>query len=192
MQPLKRKSLQITSSQRRYTVLRKFRSPCSRQILSNCSRTLRTTQDHHSRRGLIRMVNQRRKLLDYLKQQRYCALCRFDQAVGSASVRTRNGRPRPAPFHYLEKTVNVVRKTFQYGDQEVTLETGRIARQASVQYCIDGKHQCAVYRRCRSPSRSQASDSSLWRCITSKRLTRLEKSPGDSSSAKRVPAKKRR
>lgn len=25
------------------------------------------TQDHHSRRGLIRMVNQRRKLLDYLK-----------------------------------------------------------------------------------------------------------------------------
>ena len=26
-------------------------------------------QDHHSRRGLIRMVNQRRKLLDYLKQK---------------------------------------------------------------------------------------------------------------------------
>ncbi len=24
-------------------------------------------QDHHSRRGLLRMVNQRRKLLDYLK-----------------------------------------------------------------------------------------------------------------------------
>ena len=33
--------------------------------------------DHHSRRGLIRMVNQRRKLLDYLKRkdaQRYTAL----------------------------------------------------------------------------------------------------------------------
>lgn len=31
-------------------------------------------QDHHSRRGLLRMVNQRRKLLDYLKkkdQERY-------------------------------------------------------------------------------------------------------------------------
>lgn len=26
-------------------------------------------KDHHSRRGLIRMVNQRRKLLDYLKQK---------------------------------------------------------------------------------------------------------------------------
>ncbi|HEY9135770.1 MAG TPA: 30S ribosomal protein S15 [Pseudomonadales bacterium] len=34
-------------------------------------------QDHHSRRGLIRMVNQRRKLLDYLKrknQDRYTKL----------------------------------------------------------------------------------------------------------------------
>ena len=26
-------------------------------------------KDHHSRRGLIRMVNQRRKLLDYLKNR---------------------------------------------------------------------------------------------------------------------------
>lgn len=34
-------------------------------------------KDHHSRRGLIRMVNQRRKLLDYLKgsdTERYSAL----------------------------------------------------------------------------------------------------------------------
>jgi len=33
--------------------------------------------DHHSRRGLIRMVNQRRKLLDYLKRksaERYTGL----------------------------------------------------------------------------------------------------------------------
>ena len=33
--------------------------------------------DHHSRRGLIRMVNQRRKLLDYLKSKdlsRYAVL----------------------------------------------------------------------------------------------------------------------
>ena len=34
-------------------------------------------KDHHSRRGLIRMVSQRRKLLDYLRgkdQERYSAL----------------------------------------------------------------------------------------------------------------------
>ena len=34
-------------------------------------------KDHHSRRGLLRMVNQRRQLLDYLKrvdQERYRAL----------------------------------------------------------------------------------------------------------------------
>ena len=28
-------------------------------------------KDHHSRRGLIRMVNQRRKLLDYLKRKNF-------------------------------------------------------------------------------------------------------------------------
>lgn len=27
------------------------------------------TKDHHSRRGLLKMVNQRRKLLDYLKRK---------------------------------------------------------------------------------------------------------------------------
>lgn len=35
------------------------------------------TKDHHSRRGLLRMVSQRRKLLDYLKNkdvERYRAL----------------------------------------------------------------------------------------------------------------------
>jgi small subunit ribosomal protein S15 len=34
-------------------------------------------QDHHSRRGLLKMVNQRRKMLDYLKKkdpQRYQTL----------------------------------------------------------------------------------------------------------------------
>lgn len=40
--------------------------------------------DHHSRRGLIRMVNQRRKLLDYLKRkdgERYLEL------IGRLSLR---------------------------------------------------------------------------------------------------------
>lgn len=37
------------------------------------------SKDHHSRRGLIRMVNQRRKLLDYLQgknDERYALLVR--------------------------------------------------------------------------------------------------------------------
>ncbi len=40
--------------------------------------------DHHSRRGLLQMVNKRRKLLDYLKrsdQERYTAL------IGSLGLR---------------------------------------------------------------------------------------------------------
>ncbi|MDO4440710.1 MAG: 30S ribosomal protein S15 [Moraxella sp.] len=40
--------------------------------------------DHHSRRGLIRMVNQRRKLLDYLKGK---DLDRYTALIGELGLR---------------------------------------------------------------------------------------------------------
>ena len=40
--------------------------------------------DHHIRRGLIRMVNQRRKLLDYLKAK---DLGRYTDLIGSLGLR---------------------------------------------------------------------------------------------------------
>ncbi|WP_323841105.1 MULTISPECIES: 30S ribosomal protein S15 [unclassified Moraxella] len=40
--------------------------------------------DHHSRRGLIRMVNQRRKLLDYLKGKN---LDRYTALIGELGLR---------------------------------------------------------------------------------------------------------
>ncbi|MBX2808496.1 MAG: 30S ribosomal protein S15 [Cellvibrionaceae bacterium] len=39
-------------------------------------------QDHHSRRGLIRMVNQRRKLLDYLKRKNVARYASLIQKLG--------------------------------------------------------------------------------------------------------------
>ncbi|WP_324733271.1 30S ribosomal protein S15 [Pseudomonas paeninsulae] len=41
-------------------------------------------KDHHSRRGLIRMVNQRRKLLDYLKGK---DLGRYSALIGRLGLR---------------------------------------------------------------------------------------------------------
>jgi len=41
-------------------------------------------QDHHSRRGLIRMVNQRRKLLDYLKKKN---ADRYVELIGRLGLR---------------------------------------------------------------------------------------------------------
>jgi len=41
-------------------------------------------KDHHSRRGLIRMVNQRRKLLDYLKRK---DLNRYSDLIQSLGLR---------------------------------------------------------------------------------------------------------
>ncbi len=41
-------------------------------------------KDHHSRRGLIRMVNQRRKLLDYIKRKDYA---RYSETLKALKLR---------------------------------------------------------------------------------------------------------
>lgn len=41
-------------------------------------------KDHHSRRGLLKMVNQRRKLLDYLKQRDQG---RYQELIGRLGLR---------------------------------------------------------------------------------------------------------
>ncbi|MCP5424496.1 MAG: 30S ribosomal protein S15 [Gammaproteobacteria bacterium] len=41
-------------------------------------------KDHHSRRGLLRMVNQRRKMLNYLKQK---DLQRYQELIGRLGLR---------------------------------------------------------------------------------------------------------
>ncbi len=41
-------------------------------------------KDHHSRRGLLKLVNQRRKLLDYLKKQ---DMARYQELIGRLSLR---------------------------------------------------------------------------------------------------------
>lgn len=41
-------------------------------------------QDHHSRRGLLKMVNQRRKLLDYLKNK---DLGRYQELISRLGLR---------------------------------------------------------------------------------------------------------
>ncbi len=41
-------------------------------------------KDHHSRRGLLRLVSKRRRLLDYLKR---VSLDRYRKVVGSLSLR---------------------------------------------------------------------------------------------------------
>lgn len=42
------------------------------------------TKDHHSRQGLLRMVNQRRKLLDYLRNR---DINRYRELIGRLGLR---------------------------------------------------------------------------------------------------------
>lgn len=44
----------------------------------------RAQKDHHSRRGLLRMVSQRRKLLDYLKRK---DVARYTQLIERTGLR---------------------------------------------------------------------------------------------------------
>ena len=58
-------------------------------------------QDHHSRRGLLKMVNQRRSLLGYLKKKDFGALPDPDRASRPASLIRRNTtRRRRAPRRF--------------------------------------------------------------------------------------------
>ena len=50
------------------------------------------SHDHHSRRGLIRMVNQRRKLLDYLKRK---DTQRYSDLIKRLGLRRSEARPAP-------------------------------------------------------------------------------------------------
>lgn len=45
---------------------------------------VKNKKDHHSRRGLLRMVNRRRKLLDYLKSK---DLTRYQELIQSLGLR---------------------------------------------------------------------------------------------------------
>ena len=52
------------------------------------------TKDHHSRRGLLRMVSRRRKLLDYLEVATTRKLSHPDRQARAAQVSPRAGRQR--------------------------------------------------------------------------------------------------
>jgi small subunit ribosomal protein S15 len=58
-------------------VARKCRSRCSPRASTALNDHFKANvKDHHSRRGLLRMVSRRRKLLDYLKSRNAMATAR--------------------------------------------------------------------------------------------------------------------
>ena len=78
-------------------------------------------KDHHSRRGLLKLVGQRRRLLDYLKSkdsERYAELIasRHPQVDRSDT-----------PMH----NVNLQRREIQIGSRTISIETGKLAKQAA-------------------------------------------------------------
>ena len=96
-------------------------------------------KDNHSRRGLLKMVSQRRRLLDYLKNKDES---RYKDVVKKLGLRRQGARRR---FHirrsairrrrtctYERKTrmFDIQTETIEWAGRTLTLETGRMARQA--------------------------------------------------------------
>src|SRR3954462_12896947 len=70
-------------------------------------------KDHHSRRGLLKLVGQRRRLLDYLKSKdsdRYAALIQ------------RLGTPK-SPALFAMHNVNLQKRETQIGSRRISIET---------------------------------------------------------------------
>ena len=88
--------------------------------------------DFHSRRGLLRMVSQRRSLLDYMKRKNIEQYRELIKRLGYVvnSFNHQGYRLMNSP-EIKEILVSSTSKTFQYGEHSVTLETGKIARQAT-------------------------------------------------------------
>ena len=89
-------------------VHRKYRLPSLQQESTTFRITSRLTRrDHHSRRGLLKMVGQRRNLLAYLKAKDIEALQNLNRAVRIKKIIQRTRRrciPRgTAPFSCAKK-----------------------------------------------------------------------------------------
>ena len=107
-------------------------------------------RDHASRRGLVKLVNQRRKLLDYLKATKPAEVPGGRRAPGTPALTTEPEAAHPArPFSFFrqvdtsghgcptkEQSVSAFKKSFQYGPHTVTIETGELARQAAASVVV--------------------------------------------------------
>ena len=87
--------------------------------------------------------------------------------------------------------MNVVKKTFQYGDQEVTLETGRIARQASGSVLISMGSTSVLCTVVADPKAKPGQAFFPLGVHYIEKTYSVGKIPGDFLSEKRDPVKKR-
>ena len=92
-------------------------------------------KDHHSRRGLLKMVSQRRRLLDYIKRTDHERLRRRSSTVSASA--SRRERPystrlfsRPRSAGQEEVTSDGHEVALRSRRPQLSLETGRIAKQA--------------------------------------------------------------
>ena len=93
-------------------------------------------KDNHSRRGLLKLVSQRRSLLDYLKRKEESRYRSLIERLGirRSEVSTDMARPAGAAFHFW--TVRAWGSAGPQGRLRGARRQGRIARHSRVPECL--------------------------------------------------------
>jgi small subunit ribosomal protein S15 len=105
-------------------------------------------KDHHSRRGLLKLVGQRRRLLDYLKSKDSGSLCGAHSASRHPEV--------TAPFTMHK--VNLQKREIQIGSRRISIETGKLAKQADGSVLVRSGDTVVLVTACHAASAREGID----------------------------------
>ena len=158
-------------------------------------------RDHSSRRGLVKLVNQRRKLLDYLKATATGRSTRSSSSAWGFVAKKRTGPPprnaRPFAFPPTEFTLRIelerrqqvisLRPAYRHHRDRRDGPPGRWGRAR-----LHGRDRGAGHRRAPRPPPTRAGISSRSPSTTSRRPTPPGASRAASSSAKAGRPRRRR
>ena len=114
-------------------------------------------KDHHSRRGLLKLVGQRRRLLDYLKAQGRAALRGPHQAPRtSASKRVALHLSRPLVL--TNRAIYAYARNLTIGSARSPFETGKLAKQADGSVIVRYGDSVVLVTACRAANPREGID----------------------------------
>ena len=163
-------------------------------------------KDHHSRRGLLKMVGHRRRLLNYLQAQGHRALPRAGEGARAAQVAPsapahaaptavpstrRSARRMGRRVEEMKEEMNSVEVRGRWADRSPSRPAGSPSRRTAPSWSVAATPSVLVTAVGRARSRARARTSSRSRSTSKSACTPPARSPAASSSASRARARRR-
>ena len=118
-------------------------------------------KDHHSRRGLLKLVGQRRRLLDYLKRkdaQRYADLIKRLEHPQVGRVGGCRPRTQPGALTSSDKIIYAHTRNLRRSDARSPIETGKLAKQADGSVIVRFGDSVVLVTACRAANPREGID----------------------------------